>query len=203
MRAINNSYKIRKIKGLVKMKNIFWILLFVVASTLSYFQFGIKTVFAEECKQNKSIKKMSPQKVIFFAEIHGISLVTPISEIDRLLNKAGYQCQRSNNSWRCAHTKLSATINITAKDNEVINIMRSGEAYLKDMDHTLDLLDYLKPMLNTREGLSIIQNSQNVGYTFSYKKDNGQLSTARYQMNYMHKPNENGKGGVLSVIIAR
>jgi len=201
------------------MKNIFIVTLFIISAALAYMQFGISKGQAE-CLPTKESKKLPPLEIIQLAEIHGISLLTPIDETDGLLDKAGYSCSKTDNkastgnsqsritNWRCANEAYKARINISAENNEITKISRSGAVNSKDMNDSVNLANYLKSLLNTRKGLSIMENEKTFVFNVGVQKDNGQISSARYQFRFMSSnnakfPDTDDIGGEITVMITR
>ncbi len=204
------------------MKNIFTIAIFVISAAIAYIEFGISEGQAQ-CLPIKEDKKLPPLEVIKLAEIHGISLRTSVGKVDGLLSRAGYSCNKTENTassgnlqsritnWTCSNEKFKSKMNILSENNEIKKITSAGSAYLKDMNYSLDLLNYLRSLLNTRKGLSFFENERNVGFNILAQKKDGQVSYVKYQINYKSTDNKdlhaskdiNEIGGEMSVLIVR
>lgn len=169
-------------------------------------------------KVEKTIEKMSPYDVIKMASIHGISLETPLDQIDTLTKEAGYECLKKESKIKmedgspdfiyrqCQHEALKSSFRIEAQKGIVTRIIRSGDSYMTDMDYTVEHLVGLRSRLNALGGLYIAQSGKSQTFHIDYKKEDKSTAFARYYLGFI-KNNEDDVqskvGGTLTVGITR
>lgn len=112
----------------------------------------------------KDSKKLDPSSVIRMATIEGISLATKLEEVDSAAKKAGFTCTKTQPSagqanWSCKHDNLeSTTLTISATGEKIASISRNGAIILANVAPTMNMIEDLKFLLNTRKGIRFSQS---------------------------------------------
>lgn len=191
-------------------KNILILLLAIASGGLGYLHFGVPKpepvapIETAECDCPEpvveEIEKITMTDAILAAPVHGLSLDTPLDEVDELLESASYECKKNDNrvnedssenrttSWRCESTAYKSLLYIDAAGDEIQNIKRNGIATMQEMDEVLNQLDGLKLRLNSRKNVDIIQNKKTVMYHLNNINEDKSKSYAHYRFQYnQHK----------------
>lgn len=216
------------------MKNILILLLTVGCGALAYLQFGMPIPAAEdatpptlECppvevteEEEPMIEPLSPTEFIQNVEINGISLSTPLDDVDGLLEEAGYDCDSNDSrvkandeesrdvTWQCKHVSINSSFNITATDGLIQKIVRAGKGDEEDMDEASNKLAILKARLNDNSGIRVIQKGADLNFQIFEKSEGAGSAAARYMIRYMPQPDDKdpipaNADGLLNVNITR
>ena len=119
----------------------------------------------------KGYEKLDRSSVIKQATIEGIGLSTNPKDIQTLAGKANFKCLNNDPSaeqseWSCTHNKLDATtLKISAHNGKITQIMRHGGITPDDLSPTMNQIEDLKFLLNTRENVSFTQSEDNFTLT--------------------------------------
>ncbi len=202
-------------------KNIIIAVLAIACGVLGYMQFGMqKPVVEVPAPEEQAVasEPLSAVELVQFAEVEGLSLLTPLDGVDEIVKTAGYECNKSENKvskegvnthdayWRCTHTTLDrTTLNITAKGGEIRSIGRNGKAMVSELDGFVDYVSALKNRLNSNEGLSFSQNYNRTNMQLSYRDDAGS-HFLRYTSQYNRSPDldlETQPAGTFGVSLSR
>lgn len=192
------------------MKNILIGILTLLCGALGYMQFGMPNPMQEPCpvcEETPELAAVEPEEVepelinagemITLVEIHGISLSTPLEEVDEKLAAADFTCNKNDNTatstdttshrvtWACTHKTHSRTsFNLDAKQGELKSMSRAGYAHPEELDKAARRIDELKTQINSKEGMSVIQSNKNLTFTLNYKNEEQQNFKAYFKLVY-------------------
>ncbi len=192
------------------MKNILIGILTLLCGALGYMQFGMPNPMQEPCpvcEETPELAAVEPEEVepelinademITLVEIHGISLSTPLEEVDEKLAAADFTCNKNDNVatasdktsqytyWRCKHNVLENTaFNLDAREGLLVSLGRSGNAYTSEMDAAQNRIDFLKSQMASREGMRTVQSNDNLTFNLSYTNDEQQNFKTQFILKY-------------------
>lgn len=189
------------------MKNILIGILTLLCGALGYLQFGMPQPAQEPCpvceeteqvaEVEEEPDRLNTDEIITLVEIHGISLSTPIEEVDEKLTDADFTCNKNDNtattpdkisqkiSWTCKHDVYANTFfNINAHQGELKTLQRSGSADIEQMDNAMRRIDELKSRMNSREGMKVIQSSTSLTFSLVYQNEEQQNFTTQFKLKY-------------------
>lgn len=212
------------------MKNILIGILTILCGALGYMQFGMPQPTQEPCPVCEEAvveeevaeaepEKLSTDQVITLAEINGISLQTPIDEVDEKLENAGYSCSKNDNtatsedqtsrvvSWKCEHNTLYRTVfTLNASKGELQTLSRAGSATEKEVEEMIDQVSQLRVKMASREGVSLSQTENITKFLINYTAEGQKPFVLNYrlQLNPSQDPeNPDEKVGILKAHISR
>ena len=190
------------------MKNILIGILTILCGGLGYMQFGMPQPAQEPCPVceeaaiEEEITEAEPERldtdeIITLIEIHGISLSTPLEEVDEKLAAADFTCNKNDNtattpdktsqriSWDCKHNDYANTFfNLNASQGELKTLKRSGSADIEAMDNAVRRIDELKARMNSREGMKVLQSGNGLTFSLVYQNEEQQNFTTQFKLKY-------------------
>ena len=170
----------------------------------------------------KAIKNnhMPHTEIIKNALIYGLSLETPVENIDKLIAKIPFECRTSEREtknkegktkqekfWRCSHKIFKgAALRLDVVDNKIKSIIRNGPSTKKDIEDAITQLDHLKLKLKNYKGFVFNQSERSTVFRLNHKKEDNTATSMsfRTQHLFVNKPDQKPEyDGMLNVALVR
>ena len=196
------------------LKNILIVALMVVCGILIYTNYFLQGSGSPSVglgiMKSASKGKLPTPELINNAQFAGISLNTPIDEVDALVEKTDFSCRKNDSQasspdketrtvyWRCNNKTLKgAQLTIDAKGDKIIKILRSGQAVQAELDEALAQMDMLQAGLSSRKGLNMTRNERSSTFSVRHKGEEDASSYVNYRIQFMprdDKPDQKHDG---------
>jgi hypothetical protein len=140
--------------------------------------------------------KLSHLEIIKSANVHGLSLETPIQNIDAILAKEPFKCrtnERENKTidgkvsqekfWTCSHTNLqNASLRIHVIDGVIQSIARLGPSTKQSVEKAMAQLDILKMKMENLKGFTMSQSESSTTFVIHHRREDNKQASMSYRM---------------------
>jgi|GEM_PF-4806495 len=145
--------------------------------------------------QSTKSEKLSHPEIIKSANIHGLSLETPVQSIDEILANEPFKCRTNerenktkdgkiyqNKFWTCSHNEFKGSaLRIHVINNQIESIVRSGPSKRQNIEQAIAQLDTLKMKMKTLEGYSMNQTQNSTTFRIRHKKEDNNSTSMSYR----------------------
>ncbi len=164
--------------------------------------------------------KLSNPELIENTVVNGVSLNTPVQDINTILADEPYKCRTSEKEvktednkiihekfWACSHNSIKgANLRIHAVNNVIKSIVRNGPSTKQEVKKAGTQLDLLKLRIKDFKGFSMNQSENNVVFQIHSKLEDGTPTSMSYRMQIIpvrDPKNPPPHEGMLSISLVR